>query len=467
MAGGLIQLLSNRGVENIFLTFDANTSLFHTVYIRHSNFATETHEVPFRSGYGFGKKANCDLPKNLGDLITGVTINIELPSLLDEQLRHALSSCSSVHNEASCDPKSSSHRNCRCACNNCIRKKYADKPIYSYCNSIGHVLIESYELIIGGKTIDKQYGEWLEVWTELTQPLEKRLTYNEMVGRYDSQVFSVDKLCDKIDLYIPLGFWFCRNIGLSLPIVSLYHQGVSISVKFRNFSECWVGNVPLKEPIAPEFKAHMLVDYVYLDLDERHDFYDKPRSYLIEQIQCSKQTFNYQKGIIQKELPFKFAMKELIWFIQRDEAILAPNVLPEPISREGYPLGNDHYNFSLELNRRRKYVYETFEELSISSNGEEIFKPRKAKWFRLCQAYDHHTRASSNFIYMHCWAQRPESHAPTGVFNFSMADKVRMMVRLGNIQQPSTPVTNCTLTTYGVNYNVFVVKDGMCSLIFS
>lgn len=467
MGGGLIQLLTNRGAENIFLTFDAQTSLFRTVYLRHSNFATETHSTPFRTGYGFGKTAVCDIPRNLGDLITGVTINIELPSLLDEQLRHALACCSTKHDESTCDPRSANHRHCRCACNTCIRKRYADKPIFAYCNSIGHVLIESYQLIIGGKVIDKQYGEWLEVWTELTQPLEKRQTYNEMVGRYDGQAFSVDKLSDSLDLYIPLGFWFCRNIGLALPMVSLYRQDVSIEIKFRDFNACWVGNVPHTEPIAPEFSAHMLVDYVYLDIDERHDFYEKAHCYLIEQVQKWDQSFQYKQGVLPVQLPFKFAMKELIWFIQRDEATLHPDTLLEPVTKEGYPLGNDHYNFSLELNRRRKYVYETFETASITSNGAPIFQPRKAKWFRICRPYIHHTRASNNFIYSYSWAQRPESHAPTGVFNFSMADKLHMMIRIGKIQAPSTPVTSCKLTVYGLGYNVLAIEQGMGAVMFS
>eukprot|EP00976_Prorocentrum_cordatum_P020688 420245-Prorocentrum_minimum.AAC.1 len=37
-------------------------------------------------------------------------------------------------------------------------------------NSLGHALIEYVELEIGGQRIDKHYGEWLDIWSELTLP---------------------------------------------------------------------------------------------------------------------------------------------------------------------------------------------------------------------------------------------------------------------------------------------------------
>ena len=39
---------------------------------------------------------------------------------------------------------------------------------YHYINNVGYSLIKSVELCIDGETIDKHYGEWLEIWDELT-----------------------------------------------------------------------------------------------------------------------------------------------------------------------------------------------------------------------------------------------------------------------------------------------------------
>jgi hypothetical protein len=38
-----------------------------------------------------------------------------------------------------------------------------------YASKTGHILIRSVELEIGGQQIDKQYGEWMELWSQLTE----------------------------------------------------------------------------------------------------------------------------------------------------------------------------------------------------------------------------------------------------------------------------------------------------------
>ena len=47
----------------------------------------------------------------------------------------------------------------------------------AYTNAIGHALIHSVEVEIGGQRIDKQYGVWLEIWNELTITAEKEAGY--------------------------------------------------------------------------------------------------------------------------------------------------------------------------------------------------------------------------------------------------------------------------------------------------
>ena len=49
-------------------------------------------------------------------------------------------------------------------------------------NYVGHALIKSVEVEIGGQRIDKHYGEWMHVWNELTQTSGHKNGYAEMVG---------------------------------------------------------------------------------------------------------------------------------------------------------------------------------------------------------------------------------------------------------------------------------------------
>jgi hypothetical protein len=42
-----------------------------------------------------------------------------------------------------------------------------------------------------------------------------------------------------LTLYIPFQFWFCRNIGLALPLIALQYHDVSLEVNFRQLSQMY------------------------------------------------------------------------------------------------------------------------------------------------------------------------------------------------------------------------------------
>eukprot|EP00959_Pyramimonas_sp_CCMP1952_P109925 2299344-Pyramimonas_sp.AAC.1 len=145
-------------------------------------------------------------------------------------------------------------------------------------NSLGHALIEYVELEIGGQRIDKHYGEFMEIWSELTMPEEKRAGFKEMIGRRDSGS-STDMESSK--LYIPLQFFFSRNPGLALPLIALQYHEVKVNIQFRPQAQLDLAST---KTLAMT-KAALFVDYVYLDSEERKRFAQSSHEYLIEQIQ--------------------------------------------------------------------------------------------------------------------------------------------------------------------------------------
>ena len=86
---------------------------------------------------------------------------------------------------------------------------------------------------MGEQEIDKQYGEWMEIWNELTLNEEHSSGYKQMVGKTGTNIK------DKTTLIIPLQFWFCRNIGSALPLIALQYHEVKLFLKLRNFEDLW------------------------------------------------------------------------------------------------------------------------------------------------------------------------------------------------------------------------------------
>ena len=159
----------------------------------------------------FGRSVTCTISRN-GDLIHRVYLQTTLPSI-------------DVSNGISTDN--------------------TEPKAFRWLNWVGHILIKQVELDIGGQSIDKQYGDWLHIWNELSQSPGHAAGYAEMVGNVPAltQIYYANKVNEdcktpKYTLYIPLQFWFCRNPGLALPLIALQYHEVKITLKFRTLDEC-------------------------------------------------------------------------------------------------------------------------------------------------------------------------------------------------------------------------------------
>lgn len=200
MPGGLIQLVAY-GVQDLYLTGDPQITFFKILYRRHTNFAVESVIQNFSESADFGQIVSCTLSR-AGDLVEKVLLYVQLPAI-----PIFLNSDGSVNE---------------------IKK-------LAWVHSLGNSMIKEISVDIGGKLIDRQYGEWLYIWSQVTNRQDLGLA--KMVGDVPTLTeFSNGK--SGYELYIPLAFWFCRNTGMSLPLIALASSDVKINIMFRQFNEC-------------------------------------------------------------------------------------------------------------------------------------------------------------------------------------------------------------------------------------
>jgi len=420
MAGGILQLMI-KGPQDLFITENPELSFFKTVFKKHAAFAIETKEQYFNS-VCFGAKSVCQIAKD-GDLITNISVRITLPSLN-----------SSKSNQAGCD------------------------TVFGWANSIGHLMIEYVELEIGGYIIDKRYGEWFEIWSEISQTTEKKPGYAEMIGKRDPISFKPDSLSQSLDLIIPLDFYFTKNIGLALPLLALYKNDIFVNIKWRDFNDCWICN---KQNVRPDcvskFSAVLFVDYVYLELWEREDFIQKSHLYLIEQVQYNNiYTFNKGTASPSVDIIFSHPVKEIVWVIQRTDINQRSNQ-----GESDFTYGNDWFNYSCFKSRNRNVVKDPFDTANLMFNGQERNIPLPAIYYRLYQTYFRHTKTPSNYIYVNSFALQPEEYQPTGHCNFSGLDKVKL-----NLKMIQGINYDFNVKVYALSYNFVIITDGQIGLGF-
>lgn len=415
MPGGLLQLAAY-GPQDVFLTGNPQITFFIAVYKRHTNFAIESIQQLFHGVADFGQKVYVDIDP-IADLIHTIFLNIKLPNL------------------------------------NLYPEQNPDYTV-SWINAIGHAIIQHVDVEIGGNLIDRQFGQWLEIWSELTLMTEKEYAYNLMIGK--QLVFNTDSQPGPLNLYVPLQFWFNRNIGLALPLISLQYSTVRIIVAFKNFDELWVSSNGLPPGLGgPDssivsgksiVETSLWVDYFFLENEERKKFASCNLEYLIEQLQVNTVGVD-QKNII-VPMYFNNPVKELIWVLQTNR-----------IYQTGPNKGYEFFDFS----NGETPPGDTINYATILFEGQQRFRKREPLVFRVVFPYQYHTRVPRNFIYLYSFAYKPEQHQPTGTCNFSRIDNASLELELNEcVIQKDTQ-----LNIYATNYNILKIEAGICGIVYA
>lgn len=229
------------GAQDVYLSGSPEVTFFKVVYRRHTNFSVEPIEQTFNGTCDFGKTVTCEINRN-GDLVTKMYLFISLPE--------------------------------------------TDRDVeWGYVSRLGHALIDEVKIEIGGSEIDEQYGEWLNIWWELTHKTGQETGYSRMIGDIPELTDVKSGTMDAHKMYIPFQFWFNRNNGLALPLIALQYHDVRLRLKLRPFRDL-VNYSGTSVPQAVSIDdGYLLVDYVYLDAEERKKFAQASHEYLIEQVQ--------------------------------------------------------------------------------------------------------------------------------------------------------------------------------------
>ena len=268
MGGGLMQLVAY-GAQDVYLTGQPQITFFKVVYRRHTNFSVEPIQQTFQGAAEFGRTVTCNINRN-GDLIT----NMYLVATL----------------------------------------KAATRSNWGYVSRLGHAMIDSCKIEVGGSKIDEQYGDWLNVWYELTRDTDHDRGYGRMIGDVDDLKLMSYTQAD-YTMYVPLQFWFNRNNGLALPLIALQYHDVRVTIKLREASEL-VNYQGTSAPAAVTNDlmkdAFLLIDYVYLDSEERKRFAQAAHEYLIEQVQFTGDE-TYNAANLKYRLNFNHPSKYLVW----------------------------------------------------------------------------------------------------------------------------------------------------------
>ena len=436
MGGGLMQLVAY-GAQDIYLTGNPEITFFKKIHKRHTNFSIESIQQVLNGEININRKASCILSRS-GDLIHKMFLQMNIDFRLGSW------------KDTSGDT-------------------VVYRP-YTISDNIGHNILDYIDLEIGGTIIDRQYGIWIEVWSELTITESKKTGYDLIIDGFKQVKGTNNKIKIKIsdteqatigegypednkksrysnNIYIPLQFWFCKNPGLALPLIALQYHEIKVHFYFKSninnqlckkvqspYTAVDHNDADITSEINPIFNidASLWVDYIFLDTEERRKFAQVSHEYLIDQIQVIK----YENtNLVNYSLSINHPVKELIWVINNK---------------------NEDWN-----------VFTKITKATILLNGHERFAERDGDYFSIVQPYQYHSvipcsGSNSKNINCYSFALNPEEHQPSGTCNFSRIDNAYLKTEFVNDSS-----NDYFITIFAVNYNILRINSGMGGLAYS
>lgn len=491
VSAALLQLVAH-GVQDVYLIGNPQMTFFKTVFKRHTNFSVESVQATFVGKANFGQKSTILIPRK-ADLVSGLVLEVDLPSL---------STTTGVSGSSS-----------------------AATGTVKYVDNIGHALIEQADILIGDQLIDRQYGEWMDIWTLLTDNNSKKEALDKMLDRTGN----LDNTGGGT-IYIPMRFWFCRNMGLALPLIALQYHDVKVEITFRSLSEVTtLGNYAYYNATGTSGSTSLnlvkqdLVNTPSLDSDIAGKYIVTSDGTVL-----TVDTASLVSGAGTSGSPYVITLASaLTSSLSSDEVYVKPNgvlssspdmtaarmyadyIYLDTYEKKQFALNSHRYlieqlqyngpesitaslitkKFKMNFNLPVKSLYWTIQQDRISRNndlfnysntvaedivpgnmitecyirinGLERFPERNADYFRIIQPYMHHKRFPNKFFYMYSFSFKPEEHQPSGSCNFSKLDSSSLELTMTS----GNPTTS--LKIYALSYNILRISDGMGGVAFS
>jgi Large eukaryotic DNA virus major capsid protein/Major capsid protein N-terminus len=279
---------------------------------------------------------------------------------------------------------------------------------FDWVDDIEDAVAKTITLIINNEIVDTITNHFLHIHNKL---------FNKITIRKDNK------------LYISLPFWFCRNIPKVLYIIHIFFRDneVKLEIEYEELKKLVkYQNTPHNNN--PTFDCHLLVEYAYVDTNERRRITERICESLIELHKNQTNTISkemlFLNNKIETLINFEHPIKELIWAYSDDDV-----------------KSSTYFNYVSVANK-----------LNITMDEHERFSVRSKEYFQYFQQQKYHQDHKIDDIYMYSFALKSDSLQPYGSANFS---RIKNAYLVQHIDPNINKNKNYTLRIFGISYNVF------------
>mgnify|MGYP000976169173 FL=1 len=464
MSGVNIQLVAY-GNQDHYLTANPQISFFKKAYRRHTNYAMEPKSIPIDENIsstdsGFGRSYSTRIPHH-GDLLHKLYLEIE------------------------------------------VQGKNTGTPSYTVGNFINS-LIKTSDIKIGGFEIDRHMSQFTQIKTELTNETsqhfiqssdtnggiptdinvygdignykidtrERELGYSPLVfgGTVNDTDYAVGNTSDKTTglvikrLVYNFDFWFCRDIGNSIPMSALNNHDVELNFEIDTLNNLIGDNINIQSSSFKLSKLKLFGEYIILDGEEKRRFAQSAHEYLIEQVQYqgiehtndTAASDDIDETLINTSnyiLNFTHPIKYITW----------------AVVNEGTALSNKGKGPCYFVSQTTNSLYSNDAHkgtIKFQLNGRDRIAEMPTAFYTRQQPM-RFTKSPSvlDRIGLYSFALKPFDLEPSGTCNMSRIHRKEMVCNFANNKADN--IKNKKLYIFAVNYNILRITSGMAGLLFS
>lgn len=342
---------------------------------------------------------------------------------------------------------------------------------FAWIKRLGHYIIKDMYIEIDGEIIDKQNGEWLQIWNELSLPIGKINAYNKLIGDIEELTNYDNTTKNSHKLYIPLQFWFCKYISAALPLVALNHTDIYLHVELNKLEDCaywedytefrrprrYTGHIPARAS-TPSLDCKILAQYIYVEKSERKQLHEQKHEYLIDTINYNNSILFNKTSVVDNKITiapfFNNSCKEIFWVIQQDSYIDGTRTNKEKVY---------HY-YGLENDGSKNII----KQLKIKLNNRNRESYKFGSYYNYVSPYKRHTSSPSSGIYSYSFCLYPELQQPSGSLNLSKIDELFIIIELDQdmIDKMNNNNEKLRCRFYCMGQNILRIMSGMAGLAF-
>jgi hypothetical protein len=490
MPGGLVQLV-NKGAQDQLVTGSPSFTHFRSVYKRHTEFALEHFVLNFRGtnlnlSVQSTKTFRVKVDRN-AQLVHDCYVHVTLPDIFSPVSPNGDGTATGYN--------------------------------FQWIPNLGYNMIRQVSVLINGTAIVTHTGEWMKLYSYLNFDGNKRALVDQMVGNVPELIDPANSY-DRVNQYphaittsnsqaqpsilgrelvIPLHFWFCEDIGASLPLVALQYSEVEFVIEFQPIYNLFtVNDVRKSSPtyntrIAPdlgdpafalqkflsvpnvdtspqnpslvswELSPYIEATYVFLSDAEVVQLAKSDNAFIFREARMVQSDGIYGAGN-DIELTMVNLCTQLVWVAQRSDVIANNGV-------DNYTNWADPKKQPIGSTTGLSAITQCFSSAGVLGNnvserdiivnatlvldGAEREQERSHNFYSLLEGYSHYNGNFLPGMYAYSFSAEHEKQ-PSGHINGSMFNKTILRV---TTQDPPAPPVYTGFALQGTTAPVCVIKS--------